>query len=247
MLPMKFSWRIFFTTVILGIGIVFPLEIAYASFISSSINPKNSISSGYWITPTVVSLPTATLTPEPTATTEPTVTETPTPTETLTPTPEITLMPLVINEVSPLGDSTVEWIELYNPNQLPVDISGWKISDNSGTDIIPPVSSIQGLNYGVIVGNASVVVVPFSATRIQLATSTIGSGLNNTGGDQVVLSNPSDIIIDQMSYGNVAVFPSPPHIPATGKTLSRIPNGVDTDSGTDWSNSTDPSIGADNI
>jgi hypothetical protein len=276
-------------------GIVFPLEIAYASFISSSVNQKNSISSGYWITPTVtippvvtytptpnatitptetpqpstitptdietptITLtiePTATDTPKPTATTEPTATltseptatETPQPTETLTPTPQTTASHLVINEVSPLGDSSVEWVELYNPTQLPVDVSGWVISDNSGTDTIPSVSPIPGLGYGIVVGKNTVVTVPSLAIRIQLTTTTIGGGLNDSGGDKVVLSNPSVTPIDQMSYGNITptVFASPPSIPATGKTLSRIPNGVDTDSGIDWKNNTSSTIGGPN-
>jgi hypothetical protein len=76
---------------------------------------------------------TATVTNTPTFTETPT--ETLTPTNTLAPTP-VPAMSVIINEVAWGGttySSSDEWIELYNPGSLPINLSGWRLisSDNS--------------------------------------------------------------------------------------------------------------------
>lgn len=194
MLPISFSWRMFLTTVAIGLGIVIPTEVAYASFVSQAVNQKNSISSGYWITPTVTSYPTATLipvstaTPTPTEIIEPPVTGTPVPTETLTPIPTNTITPsptgsqVVINEYMPLPLSgTTDWVEIYNKLSTGKDISGWKLKD-SGT------SSMGTISQDTIINGNSYLVI------------SVGSRLNNSSDDQVRLFDASDNLIDSTSY-----------------------------------------------
>lgn len=155
---------------------------------------------------------------------------------------------LVINEVSPLGTAAAEWVELFNPTGSPIDVSGWTIADASSSDIIPPVSPIPTGGYAVIITNTSIVNnIPESALIIRLTNSQIGGGLNNTGGDQVVLRNLAENLIDQMSYGsNANAFSSPPAIPSNVTTLSRSPNGIDTNLSNDWITNSAGTLGISN-
>jgi hypothetical protein len=50
------------------------------------------------------------------------------------------LLPIRVNEVMASNGTTLlaadgtapDWVELYNPNNQPVDISGWRLSDKTG-------------------------------------------------------------------------------------------------------------------
>lgn len=175
-------------------------------------------------------------TPTPTSTeSEPTATPLPTSVQaTVTPTP----LPgkIVINEVFE-GSSSAEWVELFNSGGSPVDVSGWTITDNTSTDILPTTSPIAPGGYAVIVtSGSSVVGIPGSAITIVLSgasSGTIGNGLAN-GGDRLTLQNGLTAI-DQMSWGtDLTVFNPGPNYPSAVNSLRRIPNGVDTDVAGDW-------------
>lgn len=174
-----------------------------------------------------------------------------TPTATLTPTPpEEVALHLVINEVSPLGDTEDEWVELHNPTSNPINLSGWLIEDGGGSDALPSVVIPAG-GYGVVItGNSTVDATSSGAVEVRLSgggsPNSIGSGLNNTGGDEVEIKN-STVSIDAMNYGSVTTFFSGgPGIPDPGTTVSRIPNGTDTDTGSDWQTNTVITIGVTN-
>ncbi len=159
------------------------------------------------------------------------------------------LLHLVINEVSPTGRDKNEWVELFNPTNSSINISGWKIADALTDDTFPATTSaIPANGFAVLIGNNSNVSgIPPSALKITLTNATIGSGLNDSG-DTVTLKNPADSVIDQMSYGNASpsAFPSPPAAPNSGKTVSRHPNGVDTDTSSNWLTNTSPTLGTAN-
>ena len=66
---------------------------------------------------------------------------------------------LVINEINYKSSDnfdTGDWIELYNPNQDDIDISGWILKDSNDSNefIFPNGTSIDGDDYLVIVRNA---------------------------------------------------------------------------------------------
>ncbi|OGK16984.1 hypothetical protein A2690_02310 [Candidatus Roizmanbacteria bacterium RIFCSPHIGHO2_01_FULL_39_12b] len=179
----------------------------------------------------------------------------PTPTLAVTPTPSPSPTPaviIVINEISSGGDSKDEWVELYNPTDSPINVSGWKISDKNafdsgGDDTFPTTPSIPSLGYAVVITNNSTVAgIPSSAITIELVNANIGSGLNNTG-DAVHLKNALNVVVDSMSYGNeTSVFPIPPTTPSSSQSLARSPNGTDTNSASDWIIDTTPSLGISN-
>ena len=192
---------------------------------------NNTFSTGYWIS-----------TPPPPISASPT----PVPVSpSISPTP-ISAPSLVINEVSSDGVSALEWVEIYNPTNSSVDISGWKIEDGDSDDTIPSVSPIPAGGYVVIRGNTSSVVIPNTAILITLSNASIGSGLNDPG-DLIRLKDPSGLTVDEISYGNInTIFPTPPSEPNSGESLSRSPNGVDTNTASDWVIDTTPSIGLAN-
>lgn len=152
---------------------------------------------------------------------------------------------VVINEVSPIGGNSLDWIELFNKSGNPIDISGWKLRDNTLSDEIIPVNSvIPGNSYAVIVASGSSILVPGSALKIELTSSAIGNGLAQAG-DRVILKDTSDSVIDQMSYGSdTLIFTIA--TPSSTQSLARDSISTDTDSATDWSLDITPSIGVGN-
>ncbi len=140
--------------------------------------------------------PPPTTTPTPTA--FPSPIPSPSPTFTATPTPPP--VPFVaINEFLPapagtvdwdgngIADASDEWIELYNPNAIPVDLSHWQIDDSSGGS--PPYTFPKGFILG-------------SHTFTVLYRQTTGLVLNN-GGDEITLRAPDGQVIDHISYPRV--------------------------------------------
>ncbi len=133
------------------------------------------------------------------------------------------------------GDN--EWIEIYNPLDTPIDISGWMIVDNNATDTIPTSSPIPAKGFAVVTGNASTWGywnIPNGVIKIVLPDGKIGDGLANDG-DRVILKMPNGTEIDAMSYGNVV----------EGHILGRVPTGLDTDTVADWHDLALPSLTLD--
>jgi len=150
---------------------------------------------------------------------------------------------LLINEVMynpEKNDNYNEWIELFNPTDLPFNIANWTIDDNSATDylqgdfdnsngttIIPPNS------YAIIADNGTKIYenfsIPINAIKLSVDDSSIGNGLGNNG-DKLILKNETGKIIDAIEWGNDD--PNIPGIPAKlvgeGCSLSRYQN-IDTD------------------
>lgn len=166
---------------------------------------------------------------------------------TITPTPtgsETSPGKVVINEVSPSGGNDDDWVELFNSGGSTVSITGWKIQDNDGADILPGMFSIPSGGYAVIVASGSAVSVPGGVQKIELTSVQIGSSGLALGGDRLILLNDTNATIDSVSYGsNTTVFTLAS--PSTTQTLRRIPNGTDTDNASNWQAGAG-SIGASN-
>jgi hypothetical protein len=117
-------------------------------------------------------------------------------------------LPLVMNEIFSRGvDPNFDWIEIYNPNAVQVDLSGYKIYDpggNQGTKakkVFPAGTFIPANGYYVIVVDQTGDPSDFG----------IGSG-----GDEVWFENASGTVID-----NTAV----PAMPIETTSFSRVPDG----------------------
>ncbi|HLC56445.1 MAG TPA: putative S-layer protein [Candidatus Nanoarchaeia archaeon] len=127
-----------------------------------------------------------------------------------TKTVQITIVPkVVINEfVSNPNTGDEEWIELFNPNDIPVTLSGFKLQDGTTTKY-----SLSGT-------------LPAKGFLVVSPTFTL-----NNDGDIIQLKSSDDSIIDKVTYGDFDdgnVNDNAPN-PAKGKSAGRLPDGFDTD------------------
>ncbi len=111
---------------------------------------------------------------------------------------------LVINEIhyNPRGSQeNAEFIEIYNPDSNPRDLSGLEFTDGICFDF-PPNSSINGNEYIIIANDASI----YQGNGYQVFEWE-ESNLNNNG-ERLELSNQADMIIDSLRYNDGADWPS---------------------------------------
>ena len=104
------------------------------------------------------------------------------------------------------GDN--DWIELYNPTEDIVDLTGWTIND--GASWIKILSgNINAMDFFIIP----------SSNKL------------NKGGDLIELKNPSEVLIDKVAYGNWDDGNTTDNapVPDKGESCGRFPNGTDTD------------------
>src|SRR3990167_2546506 len=88
----------------------------------------------------------------------------------------------------PEGDESAgEFIELYNEGSVAVDLTGWKLSDATARVYTLAVEDFTSMHarpgeYFVVYRSVS------------------GVALNNSGGDQVELYGPDDVLLDVVAY-----------------------------------------------
>ncbi len=189
---------------------------------------------------------------------------TPIPTSLPIPTPHIRPGVLVINEVyydtgnKQQGNNTEtedknEWVELYNNSDLPITIKDWQITDNSGSlkTITSANKSVKPHCYAILSKSADTFnfwTIPNTCANgenietISLGES-IGDGLNNVG-DLIKLVSNTGIEIDKVSFGTntIGLNPSVPDV-TEGHSIERNPDGLDTDTNSDFIDVTNPTPG----
>ncbi len=152
----------------------------YNLYVRIALNPKTGDNWTTYTSPVStfsVTLPSPTSTPIPIPTNTPISTNTPTPDPTKTnPDPST----IKITEFMPYSDP--EWIEIYNKNDFPVKLVGWKIEDKEGH-----TRNIG--NNGVLFINAmSYVVFEYSPF------------FDNTNAETVIVRDQNNSIVGQKSY-----------------------------------------------
>lgn len=167
--------------------------------------------------------------------------------------PTATTDHLVINEVyyavdpSRGSDANNEWVELYNPTAIAIDLYGWKICDDAGCDTITASTSIPAYGFAVIANSSSTWTLQWpeiastSAITIAVGTKLGSNGLSDVG-DRVELRDASDLLIDAMSYGDDNTYLSLPG-DRQGDSLARIVKGYDTDTARDFIINASPNPG----
>jgi len=123
--------------------------------------------------------------------------------------------------------STNEWIELYNPGNETVDVSGWGISDNSATYTIPDGTFIPSTKSIVIARDLGAFYTQFNKLP---DVDGFTLGLNNDG-DVLHLSmgeNEMDMVAWESFVTGWSLYAS------KGKTIQRSPKDHDTDMPSDW-------------
>ena len=171
------------------------------------------------------------------------------------PPPEETIGHVVISEVhynvdvahgvNTTNDNN-EWVELYNGTNETVDLSGWKLVDNTATSTLPEGTLLPAGEFLIITATSSTAGfwpdIPEDVEIIVLG-SLIGNSLA-AGGDVVLLRDDEDTLVDAVSWGsNTTAFdPSVPGV-TQGESVARILLTVDTDTAADWEERGIPSPG----
>ena len=186
----------------------------------------------------------------------------------LSPPPTTALSPsLLISEVlyDPLGsEPDEEWIEIYNAGTSTIDLSNYKVGDEetaSGSEGMLQFPAGASINSGQVIVVANKATAFFGAwgflpdyemvdsdgavrDMVPYTAWASGSvGLTNSG-DEVLILDDADAIVDAISYGNKTTFLDPPasDVPA-GHSLERSPANVDTDTAGDWMDQESPNPG----
>ena len=195
----------------------------------------------------------------------------PTPTATITatfPSPSCENAAILISEVmyDPGGvpEPTGEWFELFNWGDLSIDLGCLAIGDEEmagggeGMLAFPQGSTILAGEVIIIANQADVYysIYGFNPNYEIIDTrpdipdmdkyeiwATGNVNLNNNGDDVLVLDK-NDQLVDAVSWGNsnYAFDPSVPKVVA-GHTLERLPGDQDTDSAIDWHDQSIPNPG----
>jgi len=183
-------------------------------------------------TPSETSTVTQTLTPSrtntPTFTVTSTATVTFTPSNTFTPTSALP-MTVIISEIAWAGtnaSSSDEWIELYNPGAVPINLTGWRIQAVDGN---PSITITGGVilagEYFLLERGDDDTVSNISADFIY----STGSITMSNSGESLTLYDASNTVIDTAN-ANGGVWPA--GSPSTYGTMERI--GLLPDSDSAW-------------
>ena len=175
-------------------------------------------------TPSITPSPTNTFTPTPTPTLTPSITPTP-----------AGLRSVIINEIAWAGTasglSDDEWIELYNPGNTPVNITGWNLKAADGTPDIILSGSIPAGGYFLLERGAD---LSDDTTVSDIPADLIytGNALSNSG-EELTLYDGSNKSIDT---ANVNGGSWPAGSSSTYGTMER--NDVNADSDSAWHTNT---------
>jgi PKD repeat protein len=88
---------------------------------------------------------------------------------------------------NPVGTDDAEWIEIYNQGSGVVDLSNFKLQDNSAGQYV--------IGQGLLLAGQAYLVLYKNQTKISL---------NNTGGDSVKIYSPDNNILDSVAYNSSA-------------------------------------------
>ena len=165
---------------------------------------------------------------------------------------------VVFNEVG--GDVTGEWIEIFNTGPAAIDLTNYKIGDEETSGGTTATEAIHRFPAGSSIAPGAVQIIAVSATTFNTvygflpkyeANSTNalvpdmlgyaawdpdGGAFNlANGGDQVVLINGADVIVDAVSWGTSTFAFNPAlNTALDGQSYQRINAYVDTNTAADW-------------
>jgi len=119
---------------------------------------------------------------------------------------------IVINEIEINPENGSEWVELYNPENNPVNITNWELWEG--------VYGTSGPTSHLIKFNATETILENNSYYVVNV-----SGLNNAG-ENLTIYNSSQALIDNTPTLSDSL--------GDNKTWQRSPNGIDTNNLSDW-------------
>ena len=148
-------------------------------------------------------------------------------------------LPVIINEImynpAPQYDSE-DWIEIYNPNAVSLDLTGWIFKDQNDDHkfLLPVESTIDAYGYLIVARNSFKFkqTFPFVANVV----GDFGSGVNGFGlssqGEILRIHNPGGELIDYVYYG--VTSPWPVLANGNGPSIELLDPGLDNNIGSNW-------------
>jgi predicted extracellular nuclease len=103
----------------------------------------------------------------------------------------VATLPLVMNEIYSRGTvDDPDWIEIYNPNSVQVDLTGYKIYDSGGQSGSKP--KMEFPSGTIIAANSFFVIITADGSAADFGLS--------SGGEEVWLENSSGTVIDDVTF-----------------------------------------------
>lgn len=150
---------------------------------------------------------------------------------------QLSVTSVVINEInynsSPVFD-TEDWVELYNPDDQQVNLTGWKIFDSDSTQqfVFPDETIIAAKDYLVVCRDTT----KFKILHPELnkIIGNINFGLSSIG-EQIKLKDNSDNTIDEVTYSSSGLWSTLPN--GNGPTLALVNPELDNSLAASWRSS----------
>ncbi|MFL2983699.1 MAG: CotH kinase family protein [Candidatus Neomarinimicrobiota bacterium] len=146
---------------------------------------------------------------------------------------------LVINEInynSSDDHDSGDWIEVYNPGELDLNISGWRLTDdnNNHSYVLPDETILESNQYLVIANDMESFFTHYENSISVTGPFDFGLG---GGGDEIKIYNNEGTLIDSVNYDDDE--PWPLEADGTGPTLELLNPNLDNSLAGSWSHSLD--------
>lgn len=109
---------------------------------------------------------------------------------------------IIFTEILPNPADGEEYIELFNPTDEPINLSGWKLQDASGRTYVITAFDLTKLTIADVTESNEVLLEPGEYLLLEYPTTHIR--LNNSGGEEVQLMDADDNLIDEVYYDGTA-------------------------------------------
>ena len=150
---------------------------------------------------------------------------------------ELTSGSLVINEInynSSEDHESGDWIEIFNPGDMDIDVSGYKLKDdnNDHSYNFPDETIIPSGEYLVISNDLEAFSELYSSQIPIVGPFDFGFG---GGGDEVRIFDQEGVLVDSVSYDDGSPWPLEPD--GSGPTLELKNSNLDNELAESWSSS----------
>ena len=144
------------------------------------------------------------------------------------------LLPLLINEINYKSSEDFDsgdWIEIYNPNEIDLNVSGWSIKDNNNNNmyVFPEKTQISNKGYLVVAKDID----KFSSVHTDISNFIGDFDFGFGKSDSVRLFSSNNELIDFVDYMNSD--PWPECADGNGYSLELISPNLDNSLPNNWS------------
>lgn len=136
-----------------------------------------------------------------------------------------------------------EWIELYNPNSVPVSLKKWEICNHDDCEVLDPQKEIPPEGYALISHDSSTWKYWPVPDGVVIINQLGGKFIMNNNTDMLILRDSDGFIMDEMNWGapdyawdnaSSTLWNPGAKDAGEGHMLGRVPTGHDTDQANDW-------------